>query len=115
MLKEAAKFVHNRDVEMKLIAEGVTAFQLLEDIAKLVVDAAKVILKDKKSIKGTAKVILKEAIKEAAIVIVKESVELAVREEANLILKKLEKKVDHHHPTTAPPKEGIDHWIDKFI
>ena len=114
MLKETAKIVSNRDVKEKLSAEGVTTFQLLEDVAKLVVDAAKLIVKDKESIKETAKLILKEAIKEAVIIIVKETVELIIKEEAKLILKALEKKTDHH-PNTASPKDGIDHWIDKFV
>ena len=114
VLKEAAKVVSNRDVKEKLSAEDVTTFQLLEDVAKLVVDAAKLIVKDKKSIKETAKLILKEAIKEAVIIIVKETVELVVKEEAKLILKALEKRIDNH-PTTASSKEGIDHWIDKFV
>lgn len=98
----------------KLSAEGVTTIQLLEDVTKLVVDAAKLILKDKEGIKETAKLILKEALKEAAIVIVKESVELAVKEEAKLILKALEKQIDHY-PTTDSSQEGINHWINKFI
>ena len=114
VLKEASKVVSNRDLKEKLSAEGLTTVQLLEDIAKLVVDAAKLILKDKEGIKETAKLILKEAIKEAAIAIVKESIELAVKEEARLILKALEKKTDHQS-TTDSSKESIDHWIDKFI
>ena len=114
VLKEASKVISNRDVKEMLSAEGMTTIQLLEDVAKLVVDAAKLILEDKEGIKETAKLILKEAIKEAAIVIVKESVELAVKEEARLILKALEKKIDHQ-ATTDSSKEGIDHWIDKFV
>lgn len=114
VLKEASKIVSNRDMKEKLSAEEVTTIQLLEDVAKLVVDAAKLILKDKEGVKETAKLILKEALKEAAIVIVEESVELAVKEEAKLIIKALEKKIDHH-PTTDSSKEGINHWINKFI
>ena len=114
VLKEASKVISNRDVKEMLSAEGMTTIQLLEDVAKLVVDAAKLILEDKEGIKETAKLILKEAIKEAAIVIVKESVELAVKEEARLILKALEKKIDHQ-ATTDSSKEGIDYWIDKFV
>ena len=114
ILKEASKVVSNRDMKEKLSAEGVTTIQLLEDVAKLVVDAAKLILKDKEGIKETAKLILKEALKEAAIVIIKESVELAVKEEAKLIFKALEKQIDHY-PTTDSSQEGINHWINKFI
>ena len=74
VLKEASKFVSNRDIKKELHAEGVPTIQLLEDVAKLGVDAAKLILKDKEGVKETAKLILKEAIKEAVIVIVKKSV-----------------------------------------
>ena len=123
VLKEASRFVSNRDLKKKLNAEGVPTIQLLEDVAKLVVDAAKLILKDKEGVKETAKLILKEAIKEAAIVIVKESIELAVKEEAKHILDALEKRIDpekkiDHHPTPDSSKhhlEDINHWIDKFI
>ena len=119
VLKEASKFVSNRDLKKKLNAEGVPTIQLLEDVAKLVVDAAKL----KEGVKETAKLILKEAIKEAAIVIVKESIELAVKEEAKHILNALEKRIDpekkiDHHPTADSSKhhlEDINHWIDKFI
>lgn len=123
VLKEASNIVSNRDLKKELSAEGVPTVQLLEDVAKLAVDAAKLILKDKEGVKETAKLILKEAIKEAVIVIVKESIELAVKEEAKHILNALEKtivpekKIDHH-PTTDSLKdhvEDIDHWIDKFI
>ena len=118
MLKEAAKVVGNRDEKEKLSEEGMITFQLLEDVAKLAVDAAKLILKDREGVKETAKLILKEAIKEAVIVIVKETVELVVKEEAKLILKALEKIIDHHPSelTIAATKESsIDHWIDKFV
>lgn len=123
VLKEASKFVSNRDLKKKLSAEGVPTIQLLEDVAKLVVDAAKLIFKDKEGVKETAKLILKEAIKEAAIVIVKESIELAVKEEAKHILNALEKMIDpekkiDHHPTADSSKDhlkDISHWIDKFI
>ena len=114
VLKESSKFISNGDVKKELREEGVPTIQLLEDVAKLGVDAAKLILKDKKGIKETAKLILKEAIKEAAIVIIRETVELAIKEEAKHILKELEKMIDHH-PTTDSSKEGIYHWIDKFI
>ena len=114
VLEESSKFISNGDVKKELREEGVPTIQLLEDVAKLGVDAAKLILKDKEGIKETAKLILKEAIKEAAIVIVRETVELAIKEEAKYILKELEKMIDHH-PTTDSSKEGIYHWIDKFI
>ena len=123
VLKEAARVVSDRNIRKELSAEGVPTMQLLEDVAMLVVDAAKLVLKDKEGVKETAKLILKEAIKEAALIIVKESVELAVKEESKHILKALEKKTDHHpshekenvrHPTTDSLKEDINHWIDKF-
>ena len=111
VLKEAAKLVRNKDIKEKL-SEGVTTIELLKDVAKLAVDAAKLILTDKEGIKETAMLILKEAIKEAALVIVKEAVELIVKEEAKLILKELEMKVDH---PTASSAEGINHWIEKYL
>lgn len=114
VLKEAAKRVKNKDIKEKLSAEGVTTVQLLEDVAKLGVEAAKLIIKDKEGIKETVLLILKAAVEEAIVVIVKESVEVIVKEEAKLILKKLEKKLDHHHVTTSP-EEDIGHWIDKHI
>ena len=101
VLKEVSKFVSNRDIKKELHAEGVPTIQLLEDVAKLGVDAVKLIPKDKEGVKEAAKLILKEAIKEAVIVIVKESVELAVKEEAKHILKEIEKKFEHH----ATPKD----------
>ena len=113
MLKEAAKIVKNKDIKEKLSTEGVTTVQLLEDVARLAVDAAKLVLKDKEGIKVTAKLILKDAVKEAVEIVVKEAVELIIKEEAKLILKKLEKKIDPH--PTSPPEEGIAHWIDKHV
>lgn len=110
VLKGVSKHVSNKDIKEKLNAEEVSTLQLLEDVAKLAVDAAKLIFKDKEGIKVTAKLILKAALKKAAVIIVKEAVELVVKEQAKLLLNKIEMKIDHPHTSS---KESIGYWIEK--
>ena len=114
VLKEAIKHVcKDNPEEAAKLGEGPSNIQLLEDVAKLTIDATKLVFKDKAGMKETVKLVLKEAIEEAAIVIVKQSVEMIVKTEAERILKELKMDVDHQSASSS--KHSIHYWIDKHF
>ena len=95
------------------MSEGTSNVQLLEDVAKLAINTTKLVMKDKAGMKETVELVLKEAIEEATVVILKQTVELIVKKEAEKILKELKMNVDHHSASSS--KDSVGYWIDKHI